>query len=61
MDRLSQVSHRNIPHSIQLSGSSVKDSKNKDLIGLRGIVAHETENTFKIITVKNQVKGELYL
>jgi RNase P/RNase MRP subunit p29 len=61
MDRLSQVSHRNISHRTPLSGPSVKDSKNKDLIGLRGIVAHETENTIKIITVKNQLKGELRL
>ncbi|KAF8645581.1 hypothetical protein AX16_007725 [Volvariella volvacea WC 439] len=35
---------------------TVRKSKNPSLIGLSGIVIHETENTFKVITEKNKVK-----
>ncbi|TFK61704.1 hypothetical protein BDN72DRAFT_736118, partial [Pluteus cervinus] len=35
---------------------SVQQSKNPCLIGLSGIVIHETENAFKIITPANKVK-----
>ncbi|KIO28366.1 hypothetical protein M407DRAFT_181836 [Tulasnella calospora MUT 4182] len=35
---------------------TVKDSKNASLIGQTGIVAHESENTFKIITQRNKFK-----
>ena len=36
--------------------SSVKQSKNPCLVGLRGIVVHETENAFKIITRNDALK-----
>jgi hypothetical protein len=39
------------------SGSSVQQSKNPSLVGCSGIVIHETENTFKIVTEKNSLKG----
>ncbi|KAI0031124.1 Rof/RNase P-like protein, partial [Vararia minispora EC-137] len=35
---------------------TVRQSKNYALVGLAGIVIHETENTFRVITRKNQVK-----
>ncbi|EIN10421.1 RNase P/MRP p29 subunit [Punctularia strigosozonata HHB-11173 SS5] len=35
---------------------TVRQSRNSALIGLSGIVVHETENTFKIVTPKDQVK-----
>jgi len=35
---------------------TVRQSKNPCLVGLSGIVIHETENTFKIITPKDHVK-----
>jgi len=35
---------------------TVKDAKNQCLIGLSGIVIHETENTFKVVTQKNEMK-----
>ena len=37
----------------------MKQAKNPCLTGLSGIVIHETENAFKVINVKNQVKREL--
>jgi ribonuclease P protein subunit POP4 len=36
----------------------VKDAKNKCLVDCSGIVIHETENTFKVITQKDQMKGK---
>ncbi|RPD66044.1 RNase P/MRP, p29 subunit [Lentinus tigrinus ALCF2SS1-7] len=35
---------------------TVRQSKNPCLVGLSGIVIHETENAFKVITQKNQLK-----
>ncbi|KAF8525846.1 RNase P/MRP, p29 subunit [Hysterangium stoloniferum] len=35
---------------------SVRSAKNPALVGLSGIVIHETENTFKVITTKNKLK-----
>ncbi|KAJ3549734.1 hypothetical protein NMY22_g779 [Coprinellus aureogranulatus] len=35
---------------------TVKDSKNPSLVGLSGILIHETENAFKLVTSKNKVK-----
>ncbi|KAH9901293.1 RNase P/MRP p29 subunit [Cubamyces lactineus] len=35
---------------------TVRKSKNSCLVGLSGIVVHETENTFKMITQKDQLK-----
>ncbi|KAG8993529.1 hypothetical protein FRB90_000676 [Tulasnella sp. 427] len=35
---------------------TVKESKNASLVGQTGIVVHESENTFKIITQRNQFK-----
>ena len=35
---------------------TVKQSKNPCLIGLSGIVIHETENAFKVVTKKDQLK-----
>lgn len=37
---------------------SVRQSKNPCLVGLSGIVIHETENAFKVITRKDQLKRE---
>jgi len=37
----------------------VKDAKNNCLIGCSGIVIHETECTFKVVTRSNQVKGKI--
>ncbi|EAU85092.2 hypothetical protein CC1G_08065 [Coprinopsis cinerea okayama7 len=34
----------------------VKNAKNPCLVGLEGIVVHETENAFKVVTEKNAVK-----
>jgi len=34
----------------------VKESKNPSLVGCAGIIIHETENTFKIVTSKNSLK-----
>jgi hypothetical protein len=34
----------------------VRQSKNPCLVGLSGIVIHETENAFKVVTPKNAVK-----
>ncbi|PVG04300.1 RNase P/MRP, p29 subunit [Serendipita vermifera] len=34
----------------------VKESKNASRIGCEGIVVHETSNTFKVVTRKNQLK-----
>jgi ribonuclease P protein subunit POP4 len=36
----------------------VRQGKNPCLVGLSGIVIHETENTFKVITRKDQLKRE---
>ncbi|KAG6888281.1 hypothetical protein C0995_009395 [Termitomyces sp. Mi166 len=38
---------------------SVRQSKNPCLIGLCGIVIHETENAFKVVTMKDTVKREI--
>ncbi|KZO89888.1 RNase P subunit p29-like protein [Calocera viscosa TUFC12733] len=35
---------------------SVKRAKNADLVGRGGIVVHETENTFKVVTAKDELK-----
>ncbi|KAF6746934.1 Rof/RNase P-like protein [Ephemerocybe angulata] len=35
---------------------TVKDSKNNSLVGKSGILIHETENAFKLVTPENQVK-----
>jgi len=35
---------------------TVKDAKNACLVGCSGIVIHETENTFKVVTQKDKVK-----
>lgn len=36
--------------------SPVKQSRNTSIIGCQGIVIHETENTFKLVTKKNALK-----
>jgi ribonuclease P protein subunit POP4 len=36
---------------------TVTQSKNKSLVGCKGIVVHETENTFKIVTSRDLLKG----
>jgi ribonuclease P protein subunit POP4 len=36
--------------------STVKQSKNPCLVGLSGIVIHETENAFKVVTKKDKLK-----
>jgi ribonuclease P protein subunit POP4 len=38
---------------------TVKQSKNPCLVGLSGILIHETENGFKIVTKESKVKREL--
>ncbi|KAH9951325.1 RNase P/MRP p29 subunit [Amylocystis lapponica] len=35
---------------------TVRQSKNPCLVGLSGVVVHETENTFKVVTKKDQLK-----
>lgn len=35
---------------------TVRQSKNPCLVGLSGIIVHETENAFKIVTKKDQLK-----
>lgn len=35
----------------------VRQSKNPSIVGLSGIVVHETENTFKLVNRKNALKG----
>jgi len=40
----------------RLSLLQVRQSKNPCLVGLSGIVIHETENAFKVITRKDQLK-----
>ncbi|KAF8591124.1 RNase P subunit p29-like protein [Ramaria rubella] len=35
---------------------SVRSAKNPCLVGCSGIVIHETENTFKVVTMKNKLK-----
>ncbi len=37
----------------------VRKSKNPCLVGLSGVVVHETENAFKVITAKDQSKSSL--
>lgn len=39
--------------------ATVKEAKNKDLKGIQGIVVQETSGCFKLVTTKDQVKGEL--
>ena len=48
------LSTTKFPH---LTFHIVAEAKNADLVGLSGIVVHETENTFKIVTKKNQFKS----
>ena len=36
---------------------TVTQSKNKSLIGCKGIIIHETENTFKVVTSSDVLKG----
>lgn len=36
----------------------VRNAKNASLVGVGGIVIQETENTFKVVTPKNQLKGK---
>jgi ribonuclease P protein subunit POP4 len=36
---------------------TVKRSKNPSLVGMSGIVIHETENTFKVITTNDRLKS----
>ena len=36
---------------------TVVQSKNPCLVGLAGIVIHETENTFRVVTKDDEVKG----
>lgn len=48
-----------VMHSICISLTSsptVRQSKNPCLVGLSGIVIHETENAFKVVTRKDQLK-----
>jgi len=40
---------------------TVKQSKNVCIVGLSGIVIHETENAFKVITSKDKLKRSLIL
>lgn len=40
---------------------AVRRSKNASLVGASGIVVQETENTFKVVTQKNKLKGERLL
>ena len=37
---------------------TVRRSKNASLVGVSGIVVQETENTFKVVTRKDKLKGE---
>jgi ribonuclease P protein subunit POP4 len=39
----------------------VKECRNTSRVGLEGIIVHETSNTFKVVTRKNELKGEIYL
>jgi ribonuclease P protein subunit POP4 len=48
-----QTQLRNLPLTCSLT---VRQSKNPCLVGLSGIVVHETENAFKIITPQDQFK-----
>ncbi|THH04257.1 hypothetical protein EW145_g5654 [Phellinidium pouzarii] len=63
----SQPTNPTMPNSAAMHGKlvkadfhgsviAVKEAKNPCLVGLSGIVIHETENAFKVITIKNQVK-----
>lgn len=40
--------------------SPVSQSKNPCIVGLSGIVIHETENAFKIVTREDKVKSRLW-
>src|SRR6266436_7595510 len=46
-----------LPCFVSLSLSPVKQSRNTSVIGCEGIVIHETENTFRLVTKKNALKG----
>jgi ribonuclease P protein subunit POP4 len=37
---------------------TARRSKNASLVGVSGIVVQETENTFKVVTRKDKLKGE---
>lgn len=36
-------------------------SRNTSLVGCKGIIIHETENTFKVVTAKNALKGQCFI
>jgi RNase P/RNase MRP subunit p29 len=40
---------------------SVSGAKNPALVGVGGIVVHETENAFRVITKNNEAKRKPYL
>lgn len=56
----------NCPRTVQSTNlllcmvSIVKQSKNPCLVGLSGIVIHETENAFKVVTQRDTLKCPLY-
>lgn len=50
------LSYIYIPAYAEPSFSVVKESKNAALVGIAGIVAHESEGTFRIVTKKNAMK-----
>jgi Ribonuclease P/MRP, subunit p29 len=39
-------------------GNQVRRSRNAALVGVSGIVVQETENTFKVVTCNNKLKGD---
>jgi ribonuclease P protein subunit POP4 len=39
----------------------VKECRNASRVGLEGIIVHETSNTFKVVTRKDELKGEICL
>lgn len=51
------LSHFDILPHIPRSALLVRQSKNPCLVGLSGIVVHETENSFKVITRKDEQKS----
>jgi RNase P/RNase MRP subunit p29 len=51
----SQASLPSFPHLISHI-FSVRDAKNPSLIGCSGIIVHETENAFRVVTEKDETK-----
>ena len=47
-------------HIPNLELLAVARAKNPCLVGLSGIVIHETENAFRVVTEKNQIKGTFF-